>query len=668
MNPNNRVAMENDLPRPDVRQKVTGVAKYASDQYPRKILHTRHVRFPYGKGKIKSADLSAARAVPGIVSITLNESADCSYAGHRIGRIMADSLDAIEDAIAALRLEFTIETAITNPDDEYKGVPDVNAEEATMLASLYDRAAAVVEATYTTQVQTHSCLEPHGSTVDHRGEELEAWTSTQAVMGCKDGFQNATGLSPAKIVVHAEYVGGGFGSKFSIGPEGQLAAEASKEYARPARGILNRREEHADGGNRPGSIQYMKIAADANGKLLGGRIHLVDSVGFSGGRGGIRNPMYYNFGEVVRTEGEIALNTGLPMAFRAPGYPQGVFAVESMMDELAAALKMDPVAFRLANETSDRRKRQLEQGAELIGWRDRPADGASPGRIKVGYGCGATSWGNGKGRCQADIDVYRSGEVEVRVGIQDIGTGATAMVADVVAERLGIPRTLITAHLGNSSFPPGPASGGSVTSRFTAPALRDAAEEALKELRAIAGNDEFEWKETCALMPQDKISVRGEFNDEYWGTGNSDGVQFAKVEVDTETGIVVVKHVVAIQACGKPANRLTTENQIYGGVIQGISYALFEERIIDGPTGGHLNPDLLFYKVAGSKDVPEITAVLDWEEGEDGVRSLGEPTTIPTAGVIANAVANAIGARVRDLPITPARVLAALESQKGGIA
>lgn len=668
MKPDNRVALENDLPRPDVRQKVTGLAKFASDQYPRRVLHTRYIRFPYGKGKIKKADLRAARAIPGIVSISLNESADCSYAGHRIGHVVAESLDAIEDAIAALSLEFTTEPPRTRPDNYHEGVPDVNAEETSKLTSIFDRAAVVVEATYTTQVQTHSCLEPHGSTVDHRGEELEAWTSTQAVMGCKDGFQNATGLSPAKIVVHAEYVGGGFGSKFSIGPEGQLATDASKENSRPARGILNRREEHADGGNRPGSIQYMKIAADANGKLIGGRIHLTDSVGFSGGRGGIRNPMYYDFGEVVRTEAEIALNAGLPMAFRAPGYPQGVFAVESMMDELAAALKMDPLAFRIANETSNRRRRQFDKGAELIGWKNRPADGASPGRIKVGYGCGATSWGNGKGRCQADIDVYRSGEVEVRVGIQDIGTGATAFVADVVADHLGVPRSLVTARLGNSSFPPGPASGGSVTSRFTAPALRDAAEKALKELRDIAGSKEFDWKETCALMPSEKISVRGEFNDAYWGVGNSDGVQFAKVEVDTETGIVVVKHVVAVQACGKPVNRLTTENQVYGGVIQGISYALFEERIIDGPTGGHLNPDLLFYKVAGSRDVPEITAVLDWEEGEDGVRALGEPTTIPTAGIIANAVANAIGARVRDLPITPARVLAALDSRQGDIA
>ncbi len=690
MSVDNNKAMENRLARPDVRQKVTGAAKFAADMFPKNVVYAKFIRFPFGKGKVETADVEAARKVKGVISVDVNMQADAKYAGHSIGRVVAETRDAIDDAVEALGLKFRFTDPRSRAEDVYQGVPEASPEDLDKLKNIFDQTPVVVEATYTTQVQTHTSLEPHGSMVDHRGEELEAWTSTQAVMGCQEGFENASGLSASKITVHAEYVGGGFGSKFSIGAEGGLATEISKQQGRPCRVVLDRREEHSDGGNRPGSIQYMKIGADKSGKIIGGRVHLMSSVGFGRGRGGVKNPNYYDFGTIVKTEADESLNAGLPAAFRAPGYPQGAFAYESMIDELAAGLRMDPVEVRLKNETSDRRRKQLKMGAELIGWDGRVADGASPGRIKTGYGCGVASWGNGKGKCQADIDVYRNGDLEVRIGIQDIGTGASAVVIDVVAYHLGIDRNRIKGRLGNSNYPPGPGSGGSVTSRLSAPALMDAAESAMKAVRKIVAkemkvaDDEVEysaghfnkkgstqkvaWKDACALLPTEKVTVSGEFNDEFVGNGVSDCAQFAQVEVDTETGIVHVRKVVAVHACGKPVNRLTAENQICGGVIQGISFALFEQRILDRRTGGHVNHDMLYYKIAGSKDVPEIIPVLDVEEGDNGVKSLGEPATIPTSAAIANAVANATGARVRHLPITPARVLAALDSAKGGVA
>jgi xanthine dehydrogenase YagR molybdenum-binding subunit len=690
----NNKAMENVLPRPDVRQKVTGAAKYSNDQMLPGMLWARYVRFPFGLGRVVESNVGAARAVKGVVSISLNRDPKGEYPGDRIGEVIAESKEALDDAIAALGLKFAYDPPNSRPERLYKGVPEPTGEDAAKarrLEELYGQAKAVVEATYTTQVQTHLCLEPHGSTVNFKAAGgSEAWVSTQSVVAAHEGMTKALDVPAAELTVKCEFVGGGFGSKFGIGPEGSLAAKASKGNNRPARVFLDRREEHADGGNRPGSIQYMKLAVDGNGRLLGGRVHLANTVGFRDGRGGIRNPNYYNFGEVVRTEESLSLNGGLPAAFRAPGYPQGAFAYESMLDELAAAIGMDPVQIRIVNETSDRRRKQLRMGAELIGWKDRQPDGAQRGIVRVGYGCGVSSWGNGPGRCSCDVDIHRSGDMEVRVGIQDIGTGANVLPVDIVAYRLGIPRSRVTSKMGNSNYPPGPGSGGSVTSRFTAPAIIDGAEKALAELKQIVarewkvgadrveyaagtfseagGSRRLAWNQACSLMPADRISVRGNFNDAYWGNGNSDSVQFVKVEVDTETGIVVVKKVVAIHACGKPVNRLTTENQIHGGVIQGISYALFEDRKLDPVTGAHLNPDMLFYKIAGSRDVPEIVPVIDVEDGEDGVRALGEPTTIPTAGAIANAVANATGARVRDLPITPRRVLEAIDRKQGGTA
>lgn len=688
MSVDNMNAMENKLPRPDVLQKVSGTAKYAADIFPANVVYAKFIRFPFGDGKITEANVEKARAVPGVISLELNEAKEGSYPGQAVGRIVAESRDAIEDATEALGLKFQPRDPRTEPLKLYKGVPDANAEDEQKLARVFDRAKSIVEATYTTQVQTHSCLEPHGTMADVRSDEVEAWVSTQAVMGCEEGVASSSGFPASKVTVHSEYVGGGFGSKFSIGAEGGLAVQTSKKLGRPCRSVLNRREEHADGGNRPGSIQYMKIGVAEDGRILGGRIHLVSTVGANGGGGSIRNPNYYNFGDVVRTEDSLSLSGGEPKAFRAPGFPQGSFALESMADELAAAINMDPVQFRKLNEQSERRKKQLDIGADLIGWKDRLPDGASPGRIKTGYGCAVGSWGNSQGNCEAEVDIYRTGEVELRVGIQDIGTGASAMIVDVLANHLGLERKHIAGKLGNSNYPPGPGSGGSVTSRFTAPAVCDAGQKALdaltKEVAAAwkttpaeiayksgvfsKGSDTLAWKDACALMKVQKLTARGAFSKAYWGEGNSDTAQFVKVEVDSESGVVRVKKVVAVQACGKPTNRLTAENQICGGVIQGVSFALFEQRILDPPTGGQVNPDFINYKIAGPVDVPEIIPVLDVTEGDTGVRSLGEPVTIPTSGAIANAVANALGARVRDLPITPKRVLEALDRGKGAIA
>ncbi len=685
MSATNHVAMENRLPRPDIRQKVTGAAQYTVDARPPNAVLAAFIRFPFGSGRVVSADIEAARRVPGVLAVELDRR-DANYAGERLGHIVAESEQALHDAHAALALTCRSSDPVTRPEEEYQGPPDLSGADRQRLEALFADAAAVVEATYTTDIQTHSCMEPHAVTADVRGDRAEVWVSTQSLMSCHEQSTRTSGLRASNVTVRAEYVGGGFGSKFGIGPEGTLAIETSKRFQRPCRVALDRRAEHEDAGNRPGSIQYYRIAAASDGRLLGGRMHLVSTVGHSGAGGGVRAPSYYDWGDIVRSEDAIALNAGLPRAFRAPGWPQASFSMESMMDELAARLEIDPVEIRLRNETSERRKKQLVRGAELIGWNERRPDGSTPGRIKTGFGCGVASWGAWKGRCSVDLDVYRSGHVEVRIGIQDIGTGANVLPVDVAAWHLGLERRWFVGKVGVSDYPPGPASGGSVTSPFTAPAVRDAAQKALDQLRAAvarewslapdavqyergefsSGNRRASWPDACAWMRGEKLSVRGEFNDRYWGEGNSDTVQFARVDVDTETGQVFVRKLLCIQACGMPINRLTVENQIYGGMIQGISFALFEERRLDGPTGAQLNADFLNYKIAGFGDLPELVAIIDAEPGEDGVRALGEPTTIPTAGAIANAVTNAIGARVRALPITPARVLAALDEREGG--
>lgn len=685
MNPDNRVTMENDKPRVDVRAKVTGAAKYTADVHPEGMIHAGFLRFPYGSGELVEADVEAARKVKGVLEVSVTVPKAASYCGARLGYVVAESREAVEDGLAALKPKFRQGLAKAEPDREWKGPADISAGEQKKLAGLFEKCAAVVEATYRTQVQTHSALETHGGVVSAGKDSAEAWGSTQATFTYQDGLAGPLGLDASRIHVHNEYVGGGFGAKFGPDAEGSLAARMSKKHGRPCRVMLSRKEEHLDAGNRPGSIQYMKVGADKSGKILGGRIHVAGIVGHEKGGGEATNPALYDFGDLVETRDEITLTAGRPRAFRAPGWPQGVFAVESMMDELAAALTMDPVEFRLVNERSKRRRRQLEQGRDLIGWGNRKPDGTWPGRVKHGFGCGGAEWPIWPTQCGAEIDVYRNGRVEVRAGVQDIGTGTFTVVADTAAEELGIPREAITARVGDSDFPQGPGSGGSMVTRSVVPAVVDAARQARDRIAGLAatewgidvtkvsiadgvlseagGTRTMTWEKACGLMTAQKTTHLGSIKQELLGKGSSDGVQFVEVAVDTETGIVRVVKVVAIHCCGRPVNRLTCENQICGGVIQGISFALFEDRRLDRVTGGMVNPNLEAYKIAGAREVPEIIPIIDAGPEDTGARSLGEPVTIPTAGAIANAVANALGVRVRELPITPARVLRALAAR-----
>jgi aerobic-type carbon monoxide dehydrogenase small subunit (CoxS/CutS family) len=348
----NNVTLEDERPRADVREKLTGSAKYTADMFPEKIIYARFIRFPHGAGKVASIDAEAARKIPGVLKVHLDEDKkEARYTSERLGYIVAVSREIISDAMIALKMRVKLDREIaTNPDDYYSGPPETNSEDSQQLAALYNKAAAVVESEYRTQVQTHSSLETHGSLVDYKGDSADVWASTQGTFSVANEIGEPMGLETSQVTVNCEFIGGGFGSKFGVNPEDALAARLSKEFGRPCKVMLDRKEEHTDAGNRPGSIQYMKIAADEKGKILGGRIHVASTVGYRKGGGGAKNPRWYDFGDVVRTEEEILLAAGTPRAFRAPGHPQGCFAVESMIDELAGKLGLDPMDVRLLNE------------------------------------------------------------------------------------------------------------------------------------------------------------------------------------------------------------------------------------------------------------------------------------------------------------------------------
>lgn len=668
-------SMNDDTARLDAVPKVTGGAKYGKDYYLPNSLFIALVRCPYGAAEFLSADTAAAKAVPGVVEVEVNGK-ECTYHGQSIGHVAADSPLAMKRAIKALNVKWKRSSVKTLITDTIKQMPEPGTESKAIL----DGAERTHEAVYSTQVQTHSSLESHGGVVDHKGDKAVVYASTQGTSSARDGLGGPLGLAAGDFEVVCEFVGGGFGSKLGgPGKEMTTAARLAAKYKRPAYLFCNRSEEHLDTGNRPSCRILTRIGFQKDGTILGGEIRTWGGVGVAGGGGGASIPSgRYRLGEIKKSHEDVKFNGGGPRAFRAPGHPQAAFAEELMLDEIAAIVVMDPLALRRKIVNSTYRE-MLDVGAKLIGWSDRKPNGSQRSALRVGYGAGLANWGSARPGGAAEVVINRDGSVESRTGTQDIGTGQRTGMGIVTADAIGIPLRHVTVRIGRSTLPPGPGSGGSVTSPTTAPTMAAVARDAKRQLlellaaKANAKAEDFEikdgevllkgkkhltWEQACSNLPNDGITANK--GDAINGEGHSQGAQFVKLVVDAETGVIHVKHVVAIQSCGRVLCRKTAESQIIGGVIQGISYALFEDKILDRNTGAMVNDNFEWYKILGSNDMPHIEPVL-WSKGQTKVCALGEPPTIPTAGAVACALFNAIGTPVRHLPLTPDKVLLALE-------
>jgi xanthine dehydrogenase YagR molybdenum-binding subunit len=673
--------INDDTSRLDAVAKVTGRARYSRDRYLPNSLFVCFIRCPYGTGELESTDTDAALAVPGVVAVDITNG-NGQYHGHTVGHLVAESLLAMRRGLRALRPRWKQGPVKTRIADGTGDPPAPSSETQALL----DRADHVLEAVYTTPVQTHSCMETHGGVIDHRGDRAVAYVSTQGTFAARDGLGEALGLPESRYEVICEYIGGGFGSKLNgPGKEGATAARVAAKYKRPVYLFVDRAEDHLDTGNRPSSRTVVKLGFMSDGTVLGGQILTYGGVGVAGRGGGVGIPSrQYDLGEIAKDHTDVRFNAGAPRPFRAPGRPQGAFAEELTLDSIAAAIDMDPLDLRLKLATEAYQREMLAHCAELIGWDRRAATGSQTGVLRRGFGLGMGNWPRFKAGAEAEVVINRDGSVEVRTGTQDIGTGQRTVAGVLVAEHLGIPLRAVSVRIGHSGDPIGPGSGGSMTTHNTAPALIDAAVKAREQLLSIladsAGADanEFEvadgkvlrdgrrfasWREACSQMPREAITARGRFDgreSQYSGEWHSQAGQGVDLVVDAETGVIRINRIVAVQACGRVVCRKTAENQIMGAVTQGISYALFENRVLDPEVGAMVNPNFDMYKIAGTVDTPHIEPVLWIDKGQTGARSLGEPPTIPTAGTIACAVYNALGVPVRHLPLTPDRVLEAL--------
>ncbi|PTY00870.1 hypothetical protein DB346_14775 [Verrucomicrobia bacterium LW23] len=674
--------LSTDVLRVDAREKVTGEAKYASDVQPPGWLYAMILRSRWAAAKVTAIDTSEALKVPGVKSIVLagGEQRRVRYYGTELAAVAATSKQACLDALRAIKvtaepLPFVVDERDAMKEDAprvFDG-PNLSApgvKQEGDVANALSSAAAVVEGELSTQVQIHHPLESHGNTIVVKDDGATVWASTQGIFSVRDGIAGNLKLPQSNVQVICDYMGGGFGAKFGPGVEGGLAARLSKETGLPVKLMLTRLEEGLAVGNRPSSIQKIKMGASADGKLTAFEAETVGTPGTggggetAGGSGGanVATPYIYKVPNFKVQQRAVATNAGASRAFRAPAHPQGSFGTECMLDDLAVKLGIDPVEIRILNDPGENRRKEYALGRDKFGWKEKyKKPGSSPGPIKTGVGCAGATWGGGGRGTRAEAQINSDGTVEVRVGTQDLGTGSRTLVAMVAAEAFGIRPDQVVARIGDTRFPPSGASGGSTTTASLCPGVWDACQNALAELKTRSGMADVagpNWAVACRKIGINPISAQGEWKQGLSSSG-SGGVQFVEVEVDTDTGYIRVKKVLALMDCGLIVNTLTTTSQINSGIIMGMSYALHEERVMDKATGVVLNHSFDTYKITNLADTPEIECIL-LNMPERGVIGIAEVSNVPTASAIANAVANAIGVRVPSLPITPAKVLAAL--------
>jgi xanthine dehydrogenase YagR molybdenum-binding subunit len=697
------------ITRLDGPDKVRGRAKYTYDINLPGMLFGYILRSPHAHAKIKSIDASKAEAMPGVKAvIVLDPNKELRYHGDEIAGVAATSPDAAEEAARAIVVEYetmghvaSIPQAIAeNAPRVFENRPNADPNPDTRkqgdVDAAFNSSKAIVEATYETPVICHVCLETHGATAQWNGDDLTFWSSTQGVSGVRSDIAGALDIPASKVNVITHYMGGGFGSKFGAGVEGDLAARLAKKAGAPVKMMLDRRGEFLSAGNRPSSLQKIKAAADVGGKLTAWQVDAYSCGGVGGGER-IPTPYIYSVPNQAVSVRSVFTNNNASRAMRAPSHPQGSFATEVMMDELAYRLNLDPLEFRKRNDPNELRHQQYELGAEAIGWNKRnPQPGAGSGPIKRGMGVASCTWGGGGGpNTTVNAGIHPDGSVEVISGTQDLGTGTRTVLAIILAEELGLDPHQIKTSVGESRFGPAGGSGGSTTCASISPAAKMAAVavkegfferiaptlQAKPEQLALRDGQLFvtksgsaadpgaewdstktqPWKQACRRLGMDSVSAQGQWVPGLSGGGVA-GCQFVEVEVDTETGRVRPLKVVAVHDCGLVVNRLAVESQVNGGVIGSIGFALLEDKILDRNTGLQVNDKLTDYKVPGTFEIPEIQVILT-DQPERGVIGIGEPPVIPMGGAVANAVYHACGARIRSLPITPDKILAALREK-----
>jgi CO/xanthine dehydrogenase Mo-binding subunit len=653
------------LPRLEGADKVAGRARYSCDVRLPGQLEAKVLRSRLPHARIVRIDTARAAALAGVHAVISSADAPpiewyetsrlfdptLRFVGDEVAAVAAESGEIALDALDLIEVEYEALPFTTRLDDGERG--ERKTKRRGDLSRGWAEAEVVIDHVYSTQTVLHNALEPHGCTAHWEkgadGDSLVLYESTQGMFDVRDEVAKKLGLPPQQVRVVTHHMGGGFGAKQIAWKHSVIAALLARRADRPVQLMLDREAENLAVGNRNATRQHVRLGARRDGTLtaIEADILLQEGAYRPGGEGSDVVGTYetlYRCANLRAEQVAVRTNTGPAVAFRAPGYVEANFALESAMDELARELSLDPIELRMRNYAADHQgkgqrftsadslRKCYELVADAFRWPARqPASGAK----KRGIGFAAHDWvgGWGWGPAQARVELAPDGAASVITGAQDIGTGTRTALCQIAAEALELPPERVSVVLGDTRGElRSPTSSGSTTLASLAPAVRKAALQA-------------------------KAKGRGEGSHEDEGEDRAMrtcGAQAVEVEVDTATGEVNVLRVVASHDCGRVVNPMLVDSQVAGGITQGLGLALSEERVLDARRGLVLNANLEEYKVQTVADLAQIVDATasqpDYEANEAGVKGIGEPPIIPTAAAVANAIFDAIGVRVRDLP------------------
>jgi xanthine dehydrogenase YagR molybdenum-binding subunit len=671
-------------------EKVAGEARYAYE-YPRPgLLHGALVQSTIGRGEIDSVDVDPARRIPGVAAIVWYENAPrlseespgelrilqsphVSYRGQIVAVVAAEDEETAAGAAALVRVRYreqeTPRTSLSDSDPRLYRPEKVNpnfptdTEDGDVDEALA-AAAASVDRTYRTPAEHNNPMEPHAAMAAWEDGSLTLHDSTQGTTSVRDTIAALFEIAPERVRVISPHVGGGFGSKGTPRPHVVAAALAASVTGRPVKLAMTRRQMFALAGYRTPTIQRVRLGADEDGRLTAIAHDVVEqtsTVQEFAEQTAVVTRMMYSAPSRRTTHRLAALDLPTPSWMRAPGECPGMFALESAVDELAGELGIDPIELRLRNDpdidpesglpfSTRNLAACLREGAARFGWQERRGGrDRGEGRFLCGAGVAASTYPARWRPSRASASAEADGTYVVRLAAADIGTGARTALAQVAADELEVPLEAVRLELGDSRLPDAPLAGGSMGTSSWANAIAKAA-RALRD--APDGTTEVE------VDTADDVEAGGGFS------AHSFGAQFAEVRIDTDTGEVRVRRLLGVFAAGRIVNAKTAGSQLIGGMTMGLGMALMEESVLDSVHGDYLNRDLAMYHVPVQADIEQIEA--HWIEEHDphvnplGIKGIGELGIVGTAAAIANAVADATGVRIRELPLRPDRVLAAL--------
>jgi xanthine dehydrogenase YagR molybdenum-binding subunit len=719
------------IDRIDAHLKVTGMAKYAAEFRVPNAVHAVLVQSTIAAGSITGFDLKEAEGMPGVLAIITPDNAgrlshpekvpqavagpllqnkDILFNGQHVAVVVAETLEQAQAAASAVRVTYSRGEATTSmdsmlgqayapkhfrngqrPPDSNRGDPD----------GAFNGGAVKLDTTYITPIEHHNPMEPHATIAAWDGDQLTVWTTTQGIGGAQASLAGQFGIDKADVRVICPYLGAGFGSKGNTWPPVTLAALAARQVKRPVKLVLSRAQMYTSNGYRPKTVQKLKVAAEADGALValrhdGFTSMSQPSLGEFAEPVALATEMLYACSNVAVTHRLVALHAALPTYMRAPGEASGVFALESAMDEMAVALKMDPIEFRLRNhaETDPHENKPFaskalracyEQGAKAFGWEKRSAEPRSmrDGNTLIGWGVATSTYPTNRLPSAVKVRMDGAGNVVVQCGTQDIGTGTYTVMTQVASDALGIPVHRIRFELGDSNLPAAPVSGGSMTVASVAPSVQAACAalvDKIKDLALADGRSGWQGQSREALQVRDGTVVGpdrqvpvsallerdghrfieaeaktqpGEEKQKF--SMHAFGAQFAEVRVDSDLGTIRVSRFVGAFDAGNLLNAKTARSQLIGGITYGIGMALLEETLVDGETGRIVNANVAEYLMPVNADVPEIETIVvpndDKNSNPLGAKGIGELPMVGVAAAIANAVYHATGVRVRKVPI-----------------